>query len=426
MDIKDLQQYLEKIDFNALRKNGIKLNEDDTFVGELYNSAIDNIKQENIDVAKIKLARVTRLDSTFDKAKILLEKLNSFSDDRSLGDKMEEALEKKDEGTKEKSKDKKITREIPKPEKEKSNENKPTQHRTIIPKIKIARKINPKISPIKFIKLLMTTIAVLLLIIIILVIILIAVKKSSGVYSKEPSVSASIEPNADAGYYESQISTLEAQALDHNNEISQYKSESENLKSRVALYHGVVLYKEEDYASAMIELDSISSAQAAVFSDDDKNLYNMTLSACKKQLSIEAYDSGNKLYQDLKYNTAYDNFLTIWNCYPDYDSIKIWADDSVYSNIVYDAVYKMARCANEIALYDKAIEGFTFITNSNTVFASTNVEGLIYHSAKAYAGAGNYEEAERLYTKLISEYPNSELISYAKDKLKAVREALGR
>jgi hypothetical protein len=140
MDIKDLQQYLEKIDFNALRKNGIKLNEDDTFVGELYNSAIDNIKQENIDVAKIKLARVTRLDSTFDKAKILLEKLNSFSDDRSLGDKMEEALEKKDEGTKEKSKDKKITREIPKPEKEKSNENKPTQHRTIIPKIKIARK----------------------------------------------------------------------------------------------------------------------------------------------------------------------------------------------------------------------------------------------------------------------------------------------
>jgi tetratricopeptide (TPR) repeat protein len=272
----------------------------------------------------------------------------------------------------------------------------------------------------------MTTIAVLLLIIIILVIILIAVKKSSGVYSKEPSVSASIEPNADAGYYESQISTLEAQALDHNNEISQYKSESENLKSRVALYHGVVLYKEEDYASAMIELDSISSAQAAVFSDDDKNLYNMTLSACKKQLSIEAYDSGNKLYQDLKYNTAYDNFLTIWNCYPDYDSIKIWADDSVYSNIVYDAVYKMARCANEIALYDKAIEGFTFITNSNTVFASTNVEGLIYHSAKAYAGAGNYEEAERLYTKLISEYPNSELISYAKDKLKAVREALGR
>jgi tetratricopeptide (TPR) repeat protein len=426
MDIKDLQQYLEKIDFNALRKNGIKLNEDDTFVGELYNSAIDNIRQENIDVAKIKLARVTRLDASFDKAKILLDKLNSLGDDRSLGDKMEEALEKKDEGNKEKVKDKKVTREIPKPEKEKTVENKPVRHKTIIPKIKLTRKTNAKISPIKFIKLLMATIGVLLLIIIILVIVLIVVKKSDGADNKEPSVSASAEPNADAAYYESQISALEAQALDYNNEISQYESESESLKSRVALYHGIVLFKEENYASAMIELDSISDIQAAAFSDDDKNLYNVTLSACKKQLSIEAYDSGNKLYQDLKYSTAYENFLTIWNCYPDYDSIKVWADDSVYSNIVYDAVYKMARCANEMALYDKAIEGFTFISNSNTVFAVTNVEGLIYHSAKAYAGVGNYEEAERLYTKLISEYPNSELISYAKDRLKAVREALGR
>jgi TolA-binding protein len=248
-------------------------------------------------------------------------------------------------------------------------------------------------------------------------------------------VSASKEPNTDVGSdeyddmirsYEAQISELEAQSLDHNNEKSLYESESESLKSKVALYHGVVLYQKEDYASAMIELNSISTSQASMFSDDDKNLYNVTISSCKKQLSIEAYDSGNKLYQDLKYDAAYDNFLTIWNCYPDYDSIKVWADDNVYSNIVYDAVYKMARCANEIVLFDKAIEGFTFISNSNSVFATANVEGLIYHSAKAYAGAGNYEEAERLYTKLISEYPNSELISYAKDRLLAVKEALGR
>jgi beta-xylosidase len=53
MDINELQKYLEKIDFNALNKDNVKLSEDDAYVGELYNSAIDNIKQYNIDVARI-------------------------------------------------------------------------------------------------------------------------------------------------------------------------------------------------------------------------------------------------------------------------------------------------------------------------------------------------------------------------------------
>jgi len=36
MDINELQKYLEKIDFNALSKDNVKLSEDDAYVGELY------------------------------------------------------------------------------------------------------------------------------------------------------------------------------------------------------------------------------------------------------------------------------------------------------------------------------------------------------------------------------------------------------
>ena len=106
MDINELQKYLEKIDFSALSKDNVKLSEDDAYVGELYNSAIDNIKQDNIDVARIKLARVVKLDPTFQKAKILLDKINGLERDKSLGEKMEEALDKKDD----KPKEKKVTK----------------------------------------------------------------------------------------------------------------------------------------------------------------------------------------------------------------------------------------------------------------------------------------------------------------------------
>ncbi len=50
-----------------------------------------------------------KLDPTFEKAKILLERINALGSDKSLGEKMEEALDKKEE--KDKTKDKKNQKE---------------------------------------------------------------------------------------------------------------------------------------------------------------------------------------------------------------------------------------------------------------------------------------------------------------------------
>ena len=86
----------------------------------------------------------------------------------------------------------------------------------------------------------------------------------------------------------------------------------------------------------------------------------------------------------------------------------------------------MSKCAFEIGEYKIAIEGYSFVEISQSEFAKANKEGIIYHSAKAYAGIEDYLKAEELFKKVISEYPNSDLVTYAKERLIIVQQKLGR
>ncbi|HPY97804.1 MAG: hypothetical protein BWX78_00642 [Firmicutes bacterium ADurb.Bin099] len=439
MDINELQKYLEKIDFNALSKDNVKLSEDDAYVGELYNSAIDNISQYNIDVARIKLSRVVKLDPTFEKAKILLDKINSLGSDKSLGDKMQEALDKTED--KDKSKGKKVT-------KEKSGGGKVsfktffqslfTGRPSVKKKSAYAAKSKGKMTPLKFIKMQMFIIIGLIVVILILVAaILIMKKKHDDFIAAQPDLGSKItqltqdKHEQSALYqttvlqYEDRIKRLEDTLNNSDSDANKYKHQSEILLQQKRLYQGKYLSVSQKYDEALAVLNEIDTAKAE-FSDTDYAMYNETVAQCKANIAISLYNSGNKLYQDLKYKEAYRNYYDIWQSYPDYDSVKVWEKDNLYSNMVYDAVYKMSKCAFEIGEYNIAIKGYTFVEDSLSEFAKANREGLIYHSAKAYAGIEDYVKAEELFKKVIDEYPASNLAIYAKDGLAAVRKKLGR
>ncbi len=433
MDINELQKYLEKIDFNALSKDNVKLSEDDAYVGELYNSAIDNIKQYNIDVARIKLSRVVKLDPTFEKAKILLERINSLESDRSLGEKIEEALDKKDE--KDKPKEKKLV---------KMNEKDKIKSKSIIDFLPLHKKNlfsskkKTKMTPLTFIKLQMVVIVTLLVIILILVIVILSMKSKYDNYiSQQPDLQKQISQlqseKQELSYlyqntviqYEDTINKLEDSLNSSDSVMLTSKQEADVLLQQNRLYYSKYLALTLKYNEALKVLNEIDLSKAS-FSSDENLMYNETISECKRNITISLYNSGNKLYQDLKYREAYDNFYSVWENYPDYESAGIWDKDNTYSNIIFDSVYKMSKCAFEIGEYKIAIEGYSFVEISQSEFAKANKEGIIYHSAKAYAGIEDYLKAEELFKKVISEYPNSDLVTYAKERLIIVQQKLGR
>ncbi|MDD2260775.1 MAG: tetratricopeptide repeat protein [Clostridia bacterium] len=436
MDINELQKYLEKIDFSALSKDNVKLSEDDAYVGELYNSAIDNIKQDNIDVARIKLARVVKLDPTFQKAKILLDKINGLERDKSLGEKMEEALDKKDDRPKEK----KVTKNTDQVKTDK------TSKKNILDKNQIYKKRssitlpsrNKKMTPLAFIKIQMVIIIALLVVILVLIAVMIGMKKKFDNYvSVQPDLMAKIETleqeqeEQEALYqstvtqYNTTIADLESRLSSSDTDIEAAQKESEMLTQKNYLYYGKYLASDLKYNDALSTLLQIE-LEKAFFTESELKLYDETLELSRMNIAISLYNSGNKLYQDLKYKEAFSNFYEIWNYYPDYQLVAKWEGNTVYSNLVYDSVYKMSRCAYEIGEFNTAISGYEFIEKSNSEFANANIEGLIYHSAKAYAGIEDYVKAEQLFQKVINEYPNSELVTYAKERLSAVQDKLGR
>lgn len=438
MDINELQKYLEKIDFNALNKDNVKLSEDDAYVGELYNSAIDNIKQYNIDVARIKLSRVVKLDPTFEKAKILLERINALGSDKSLGEKMEEALDKKEE--KDKTKDKKNQKE--------NTHNTKTSIigflQSLFSNLPIKNKSNytakrkGKMTPLTFIKMQMFIIIALIAVIIILIAVILSMKKKHDNYiAAQPDLNIKISELTQEKYeqsalyqstvlqYEDRIKKLEDTLNTSDSDVFASRQETDILVQQNKLYYGKYLSVIQKYDEALDILNQIDLLKAE-FSQEDNAMYMETIAECKKNISISLYHSGNKLYQDLKYREAYSNFYDIWQNYPDYDSVKVWEKDNTYSNMIYDAVYKMSKCAFEIGEYNIAIQGYGFIENSLSEFAKANKEGLIYHSAKAYAGIEDYLKAEELFKKVINEFPNSDLVTYAKERLVIVQQKLGR
>lgn len=433
MDLETLQNNLEKIDFNELRKKNIKLSEDDAYVGELYNSAIDNIKQNNLDVAKIKLNRVVKLDPTFEKAAALLGKISEIQENKSLGDKMEEALYAKEE--KEGKKHRLFNFNLTPKEQSTIRETPPRETSTLkAQKIYPASQNKAKLSPFTFMKIQMVIIIALVLIIIALLIFIFDMRIKFNTFVKDqPDLAGaletlekehndlSLEYEAAVRGYQEKITEYEKQLDKKNLDQSKVDLIIDGLSAQRDLYLAKKLELEGEYKQAynlLIDIDVINAG----FSEEDQALYDACLKYTKMQLAISIYNSGNKLYQDLKYKEAYDNFKDIWDFYPTYNSVLDWKDEVEYTNLVYDSVFKMAKCAFEIKEYDQAVAGYGFVEKSNTEFSNMNMSGIIYHSAKAYAGLEDWDMAEKLFMRVIEEYPQSELVVHARNRLALVQE----
>jgi tetratricopeptide (TPR) repeat protein len=280
-------------------------------------------------------------------------------------------------------------------------------------------------------------IALIAVIIILIAVILSMKKKHDNYIAAQPDLNIKISELTQEKYeqsalyqstvlqYEDRIKKLEDTLNTSDSDVFASRQETDILVQQNKLYYGKYLSVIQKYDEALDILNQIDLLKAE-FSQEDNAMYMETIAECKKNISISLYHSGNKLYQDLKYREAYSNFYDIWQNYPDYDSVKVWEKDNTYSNMIYDAVYKMSKCAFEIGEYNIAIQGYGFIENSLSEFAKANKEGLIYHSAKAYAGIEDYLKAEELFKKVINEFPNSDLVTYAKERLVIVQQKLGR
>ena len=74
----------------------------------------------------------------------------------------------------------------------------------------------------------------------------------------------------------------------------------------------------------------------------------------------------------------------------------------------------MGRSYFELDNPTKAIEMYE---KAEVITTYTNKTGLLYYTGKAYQQLGNFEKAREHYNTLINDFPTSDLVGYAKDRI---------
>lgn len=383
MDKSELLKDLKKVDLNLIKQSDIKMFKAEKMAVGYYNDAVDNIVEGNTDIAVIKLKKVLSLSPDFSEASMLLERISEYEKSHSIGDKVYESMHGRDVNM------------LPK-----------TPGKRTLPQI---LNINPRI-----------------LIKIIIVLIVIAVTVGAAIlifrlFDKEPGTEnngpeevtySQQEVNdlhdriteLEESLAKSEIETQEALSASTGSDetIAALEESNKDLKAQLDLYKAEVFFQREEY---VLSADMAMSLDAEAYKGADKELYNEVYNKAIYQAADSLYKIGLSFYSQKEYDKTVEHLEKVDDYSPEFEELG-------------NCYYVLAKAYYEVDKAERSIELYEYISKNKSTLGFENDTGLYYYTGKAYQKLGNYTKAREMYNRLISEYPDSSLVGYAKDRLK--------
>lgn len=383
MDKSELLKDLKKVDLNLIKQSDIKMFKAEKMAVGYYNDAVDNIVEGNTDIAVIKLKKVLALSPDFSEASMLLERISEYEKSHSIGDKVYESMHGRDVNS------------LPN-----------TMGRRTLPQL---LNINPRI---------------LIKIIIVLIVIAVTVggailifrlfDKEPGVENNDPEEVTYSQQEVDdlhtriaeleESLAKSEVETQEALSASTGSDetIAALEESNKELKAQLDLYKADFLFQREEY---VLSADMALGLDAEAYKGADKELYNEVYNKAVFQVADNLYKIGLSLYSQKDYDGTIEYLEQVDNYAPEFEELG-------------NCYYVLAKAYYEVDRAEKSIELYEYISKNKSTLDFENDTGLYYYTGKAYQKLGNYTKAREMYNRLISEYPDSSLVGYAKDRLK--------
>jgi tetratricopeptide (TPR) repeat protein len=385
MNYLDLLQGLEKINIDEIKKLK-KLSQNDLIAYEIFNSALDNMRYGNEDIATIKLKKVVSLQPDFEEAQILLKRVMEFEKEK-MTEFRSSSSHLKEEKTK-------TAKAAP------VQQAKPAGKRMTLPE-------RLDISPRVLMKIILSAVMLVFL----TLVLFIGYKLVSGI---KPAASPENQyTQEDMDLLNQTISGLEAENANLQNTVDwlnrqldekslaveKSASDTGSLSNRLDLYVAKAYFFEGEYSKAV---NSLLNIDPELLDADETLLYNDIKTSSYKEAAKSLYTIALNLFNQADYENALKNFLLVLEYDPEFKEKG-------------QCLYNTGKTYYEMGRAHEAIE--TYKQLEMTVPLYNNKVGILYHSAKAYALTGDKQKAVELFNKVITEYPNSSLVGYAKDRL---------
>ena len=375
MEFKELVKDIKKIDLGIVKDSDVKMFQNERDAVEYYNDAVDNVLSGNTDIAVIKLRKVLNLSPDFDEASILLDKVKQYEASKSIGDKVYDNIRGND---------------IRHPMRKKSLPQK--------------LHINPRV--------LLKIIIVIFVIAITAFVCILLIKLLGKPEESEPR-------STEITYSQQQVNELNQQiqelrdnlalseqetqdalsgSQDSQEMIDRLQIENSKTQALLELYRAAYLFEKEQYINSA---DIAKSLDAEMYKGAEKELYSEVYAKAAAMAADSLFTIGLDLYNQADYEGAIANLSKVENYNPIHENIG-----RCYY-LMGRSYFELDNSAKAIEMYEKA-EGVTTYTNKT---------GLLYYTGKAYQQLGNYEKARENYNTLINDYPTSDLVGYARDRL---------
>lgn len=381
MDKNEILRDLKKVDLNLIKKSDIKMFQAEKMAVEYYNDAVDSIVEGNTDIAVIKLKKVLSLSPDFSEAAQLLERLSEYEKTHSIGDKVYESMHGRD-----------VNKKIKLP------------GRKTLP-----QKLN--IRPRSLIKIIIVIVVIAFTVLASLVIFKLFDKEPSDdekdnieiTYSQEEvnSLNARIDELEDS-LAKSESETQEALIASTGSAeaISLLEEERDGLKAQLDLYKAAVYLEREDY---VLSADIAKGLDAGVYKGADKELYNEVYNIAIYQAADSLYELGLSLNSQKDYEGAIKYLEQVDDYAPEFEELG-------------NCYYNLGKAYLETDQANKALELYEYIEMN--ISGYENQVGLYYYTGKAYQKLEQFDKAREMYNLLITDYPDSTWVGYAKDRLR--------
>lgn len=381
MDKNEILKDLKKVDLNLIKKSDIKMFQAEKMAVEYYNDAVDNIVEGNTDIAVIKLKKVLSLSPDFSEAGQLLDRLSEYEKTHSIGDKVYESMHGRDVNSKMQFPGKKT----------------------------LPQKLN--IKPKNLLKLIIVITVITFTVIIALVLINLINRDKPKDNTDDNVVTYSQE---EVNALNSRIEELEANLVISEGEtqdaliastgsaeaIALLEEERDTLKAQLELYKAAVLLEREEFVQSA---DIAKGLDGEAYKGDDKELYNEVYNIAIYQAADSLYKLGLSLNSQKDFAGAIEYLEKVDDYSPEFEELG-------------NCYYNLGKAYLETDQADKALAIYKNIEMNLPGYE--NQVGLYYYTGKAYQKLNQFENAREMYNLLISEYPDSTWVGYAKDRLK--------
>ncbi|HPJ21548.1 MAG TPA: tetratricopeptide repeat protein [Clostridia bacterium] len=375
MEFKELIKDIKKIDLGIIKDSDVRMFQSEKDAVEYYNDAVDNVLSGNTDIAVIKLRKVLNLSPDFDEASILLDKVREYEASKSIGDKVYDNIRGNDPRN-------------------------PLKKKSLPQKLHINPRVLLKIIIVLFVIAVTSLLAVLM------------IKLLGKPVDNEPKSTEVTYSQQEVNDLNQQISELRenlalseqetqdalADSAEDDETIVSLQEEADKSQALLELYRAAYLFETEQYITSA---DIAKTLDEDMYKGADKELFNEVYARAASMAADSLFNIGLELYNQDDFEGALANLSKVENYNPNHENIG-------------RCYYLMGRSYFELDNPTKAIEMYE---KAEVITTYTNKTGLLYYTGKAYQQLGNYEKAREHYNTLINDFPTSDLVGYAKDRI---------